>query len=801
MRKSDTSTIAKFLMALQWQSGETTEEFTEKVWNITKFVQIPGAYQVHFRYTRGYHKLVISKVDVVFNGNVICTDAHTGETGCVHKDNTYRVIIDRPLIGKVQLRATVRSDGGRDSNGVIEINLIEKYLHNLGGSYKEFQREVACEILKNVNHVDVGRCCPGIIECTTANCFPVLVDGNNKSIVCAGYVESGRVVAFGHNSFLETGLLELGDNRTMLLNAISWANTSGKPVGVVKSNGTQELGGVPVDMNDDLNKYGVICVADHNIPAHRMDAVKQFLRDGGGLIVTGIGWGWAQLNPGKSLKDDNPFNRLLAEFGFLTNNDWCGNSFKTQCFDSDYHLFTVLESLSDPQKQTQLSSNLYGLVSDYLTHMPEKFRFYEQDILHSCKGSSRLGVVVENCLVKRGWYLPPSPLAAAYPGIPEETNYVTQTVSLNGSGDTSQWHSTGLFAVAGEPFTVQLQSENYGFGNVRIRIGTTTCDLSNAKELQRAPVVAFERKLRSACDAFSTPYGGLIYVILEKQASETVDFVFSHAIEAICYSKSSKNSWEKEKMKKAPMAEIIGTNLIFTVTREFALKIKNIHDFIDGWDEIVRLQDDLSCKPRSKPERICCDVQLCCGYMHSGYPIMVPVSALCDIDQVKREGAWGFFHELGHNHQSGDWTYDGAGEVTVNIFSMYVSQEFSHLDIRSVWDLKNLDAKIKKYVEEGKTYQRLKEDLCLHLGIYQRIALEFGFGAIKQFFGSFYEPGSYKPQNDNEKIQEWAKRMSRITGCNMAKVFHVWGFPVSPATLDEVKTLKDAPASLTLGLL
>ena len=786
-------------MELGWKSGEVTEQFTDKTWDITRYVQSPGIYSIHFQYTHGYHKLVVSKVEILADDSVISSDEHTGETGCQHINNTYRVKISCGSRSPVYMKATVRSDGGCDSNGVIEVRLLEACLPMSDVSYKVFQSEVAEAILKDVNRVDVGGCCPGIIECTTANCFPVLVDANNKSLVCAGFVGSGRAVAFGHPSFIEKGLLQRADNGKLVTNAIAWANKSGKPVGVVKSDGAAEMGGSLIDISTDLSPYGVICVADHNVPVERMDAVRQFVSNGGGLVITCIGWGWAQLNPNKSLKNDNPFNQLMTEFGFLNTNDCSGQPYKVNCYNSDYHLFTVLECVDCPEKQAKLTSNFLGMVSNYLTYMPEPYRLYDQ-LLMRCPRRSRFGAIIESCLVRMGHYLPASPAAAVYPGIPEETNYVTRSVSLDSSGDTTHWHSTGLFAVAGEPFAIQLLSSDYGYQNIRIRIGTTTCDLTNARESCRAPVVAFERKLRSACDTYSTPYGGLIYVILEKKQAGSVSLVFSHAIEAICYSKDSKNTWEQEKTKKAPMAEIVGRNVIFTVTREFAHNIKNINDFIDGWDQIVQLEDDLACKPRTKPERICCDVQLCCGYMHSGYPIMVPISAMCDIDEVRQNGSWGFFHELGHNHQSGDWTYDGAGEVTVNIFSMYVSQEFSHLDIRQVWDLKSLDTKIKNYVAGGKTFERLKSDLCLHLGIFQRIALAFGFDSIKKFFGSFYEHGSYKPKNDNEKIQEWAKRMSHITGTNMAKVFKTWGFPIDASTDNETKSLPDAPASLTAGL-
>ena len=34
--------------------------------------------------------------------------------------------------------------------------------------------------------------------------------------------------------------------------------------------------------------------------------------------------------------------------------------------------------------------------------------------------------------------------------------------------------------------------------------------------------------------------------------------------------------------------------------------------------------------------------------------------------------SWGFFHEMGHNHQQPDWTFDGTGEVTNNVFVLYI---------------------------------------------------------------------------------------------------------------------------------
>jgi hypothetical protein len=46
-----------------------------------------------------------------------------------------------------------------------------------------------------------------------------------------------------------------------------------------------------------------------------------------------------------------------------------------------------------------------------------------------------------------------------------------------------------------------------------------------------------------------------------------------------------------------------------------------------------------------------------------------------NVDLLKTKGDWGFFHELGHNHEGQAYTFGGDYvEVDVNLFSMYVMQ-------------------------------------------------------------------------------------------------------------------------------
>eukprot|EP00922_Rhytidocystis_sp_ex-Travisia-forbesii_P027893 GHVS01040938.1.p1 GENE.GHVS01040938.1~~GHVS01040938.1.p1 ORF type:complete len:1609 (-),score=260.66 GHVS01040938.1:232-4668(-) len=46
------------------------------------------------------------------------------------------------------------------------------------------------------------------------------------------------------------------------------------------------------------------------------------------------------------------------------------------------------------------------------------------------------------------------------------------------------------------------------------------------------------------------------------------------------------------------------------------------------------------------------------------------VCTLADMRVLPSNGSWGLFHELGHNRQKPEWTSEGMGEVTVNIFTL-----------------------------------------------------------------------------------------------------------------------------------
>jgi hexosaminidase len=109
-----------------WASGDTDESFATREWPIKIPLEADVAYEVTFQYTAGEHRLDIAWVELVDGTSVLARVDRPGRTGAENVNNVY---ILRPQFaskaGTAILRASVRSDGGRDSQGEIRIRKLE----------------------------------------------------------------------------------------------------------------------------------------------------------------------------------------------------------------------------------------------------------------------------------------------------------------------------------------------------------------------------------------------------------------------------------------------------------------------------------------------------------------------------------------------------------------------------------------------------------------------------------------------------------------------------------------------------
>jgi hypothetical protein len=373
--------------------------------------------------------------------------------------------------------------------------------------------------------------------------------------------------------------------------------------------------------------------------------------------------------------------------------------------------------------------------------------------------------------------------AKVYPGIPDKSlPRITNDVRVNLA--IPRWHGTGLFAAAGEALTVTLPDGCEKLG-LCVRIGTTTCALTRHRSWNRAPVVSIEIPLNKKVTKFSSPFGGLVYIVVPERRKGEVVVNVGPACPAARFVEGvdTPDSWAKQlRERRAPMAELENENIVLTVPYKDVKNLPDPRPLLKTWSEIIACDARLTGIPlkRSFPERICADVQLCAGYMHAGYPIMIPLHSAKHLVNNKtiRDGSvddvWGFFHEMGHNHQNDDWTFNGSVEVTVNFFSLYCLEKICGRSIRN--NHKIGGQRFKRYVDEwyktGKSFERWKSEPFLALDFFARLIEKYGWESFEKLFAEYRKLSpSERPKTDLEKRRQWCRRYSKIVGEDLTEEF------------------------------
>ncbi len=295
------------------------------------------------------------------------------------------------------------------------------------------------------------------------------------------------------------------------------------------------------------------------------------------------------------------------------------------------------------------------------------------------------------------------PAAADFPGTVEAKERVARTVTYDSNlvhrWDTNAgnapnlatgpdaWQETSLYAAPGEVVIVKVASlpENRV---IKVIIGCHRDSLLKLEKWNRFPVIARSFELKVGDNKIANPFGGQLFIQSSHKdwrkpvkASPSTPLQFSNAVAMPTYvlGKDTPDTWMKAKQNPAPWVTLVGKYVILHVQASEVKKLIDPKGLLEWWDKAMALEADLVALNRLAPERVVPDRQISAGFMHSGYPFMCWIEPSqkdsIDLPKLTKEGNWGFFHELGHNHQRRDWTFEGQTEVTCNFFSLYVMEK------------------------------------------------------------------------------------------------------------------------------
>lgn len=655
-------------------------------------------------------------------------------------------------------------------------------------------------------------------------------EGRREPFAALAAAGKGRVVLFGHNGFLTSRSLAIADSGRLLEQSLRWASGPGAESPRIGIRRNSDLAawlrgrGFEIDALDDadwttrLPAVRALVWNPDDAPDATLDAVRSFIAAGGGFVAGATGWGWRQLH-GDAPIHAYAGNRLLAPFGM----GWSSNTvsagkdalFATapapgELLNAAVALHRLSERRDAPAPKDAMQMALTLEIA--LGAVPPDDRFLLPGALDLAGRETvipkpREPVRAEDALARlrlmlatrMTFGLPPAgrtahPSAAVFPGaVPADAPPIRRTFRLE-AGRTG-WISTGLYAPPGTLIEATIDPGAAAL-DLSLRIGAHRDHLWHLEAWRRAPEITIEEPLIAPTTGHANPWGGPIYIVVPgkpsgKKPPAPATIAISGAVEAPFYEAGRTDPAEwRSRIRKAPApwAELAGRRVILTVPSRVVRSLDDPEALLAFWDAFADACADLAAVPRERPrpERYVLDEQISAGYMHSGYPIMAHLDVAevaVDLARLRKgDSVWGFFHEMGHNHQSGDWTFGGTGEVTCNLFALYGLEivcgvrESGHGGFTPA----SIDERIRKHFGAKADFEAWKKDPFLALVMYEQLRRAFGWEAFRRVFREYRGlDATERPRTDETKRDQWLVRFSRAVGRNLGPFFDGWGIPVS----------------------
>ncbi len=681
-----------------------------------------------------------------------------------------------------------------------------------------------------------------LIGKNTATLVAARVRGDRHlPLIAVARYGKGSVLAFGHNGFLSAHQFSHSDVGTLLLNYLNWSqHPKDQAIVTMQRFNTEtflDQHGLKTRKEDshswahDLKNCPTLIIGQGDVLSQEhATLLRAWVAGGGRLITGGLVWGWRQLNPRKDYKSAHFLNQALAPMGLFLDGgtiqdvippEKCQPAVLRSC--SAFRGLSALRAYAqDPLPQEISFSQAGHAVTAAVRWLPEgqeKFldevRLFLGDRAQKVIPTSqkplttkdvfpRLALTIDHLLnlTVKPREVQASPSALDFPGQPAPADKaMPKTIKINPK--VPGWHSTGLYARAGQVLRVRMPKRMIG-QQLRLRIGAHRDELWHLGKWKRHPEITRSWPITENTQEFASPHGGLVYIETPRNSQAKPFQVTIHgAVPALHFilGETTLTSWKKSRATAtAPWAELSCDLVTLTVKRESAAQIEDPRELLQFWQGVIKLYADLGMRPLDKrPQRFVADRQISAGWLHSGYPIMMQLVHSDDIVNLEKlrdapkdtSHGWGFWHELGHNHQQAPWTFRGTTEVTCNLFSLYVDQQIRHVKpVAHSWP-RGSRIKIGPFIKKNRSFSRWQKEPGLALWTYILIQEEFGWEPFKIAFAEYQKmPPSTLPKTDKEKRDQFMISMSLACKRDLAKYFDAWAIPISPAAKLKTKHLK-----------
>ena len=367
----------------------------------------------------------------------------------------------------------------------------------------------------------------------------------------------------------------------------------------------------------------------------------------------------------------------------------------------------------------------------------------------------------------------------------------------------SDFTATGFYVAPNETLTIHVEQLEDGSGVPTLFIGT----FSRYKAKWNPTVVPLTAGINTIQ---ADEYGGLLYIRYNANDNSTptgkvqLEFRSGHRpAPHFVLGKTTNAQWQAmlDTWTTAPDVILESNETMLVASRAKALEYRqeNQQQLMQTFDEITKGEyaisgiDNSSAQHKENVHKLLMtetdnsDYYMVATWYRTAY-ISSVMNVLLTVDGARNNG-WGPWHELGHMHQQGAWTWDVLGEVTVNIYSLAVERKMGHLTSRltrdNVW-VDAMDYLMVPYVE--KDFNANGTSVFVRLAMFQQLWLAFG----DDFYQTLHKETREEQATFSTREQQMRYFMLKactISGKNLSAFFRKWGLKVSESVYTEILNL------------
>jgi len=377
----------------------------------------------------------------------------------------------------------------------------------------------------------------------------------------------------------------------------------------------------------------------------------------------------------------------------------------------------------------------------------------------------------------------------------EKINASNERDRLKNGYYLTDFTATGLYMAPGDTLNLTVQ-QTAGTRLPKLLIGT----YSRYGTWNTQPTVV---QLTAGTNTITNAVGGLLWIrYTNSTTGSTAKVTFNSGHQYAPYFKlgvTTNSDWINQlQTYTTPDVVLEGSNCFIVVSRAKAIQYQTEDQaaILNKITQVIALEDDLNGLDNSLPvhaknvHTYLLTQHEDPAYYFFAYDyrtayITSDVNAILTLSGVGTNG-WGLWHELGHQHQM-MWRWGTLGEVTVNLYSLYVQRTLTP----SINRLVNDGVWTKAFTYLGKTagtkdyngsasYANPLTDLFVRLCMFQQLTLAYGDNFYRTLAKDMRVENPTLA-NDDAKMRWFMLKACNISGKNLSNFFQKWGLNLSTA--------------------